>query len=93
MNGVLALLKPRLVLPIGTLALTRFLPGKGLEAAVGSLFDASGAEAEVGDGAPLLLPLPHPSGQSRWLNESAHIARLERALARLPDLVAWAESG
>jgi uracil-DNA glycosylase len=93
LDGVLALLRPRLVLPIGTLALARFLPGKGLEAAVGRLFGASGAEAEVGDGAPLLLPLPHPSGQSRWLNEAAHMARLEHALARLPDLIAWAESG
>jgi len=92
LDGVLTLLRPRLVLPIGTLALARFLPGKGLEASVGRLFDASGAEAEVGDGVPLLLPLPHPSGQSRWLNEAAHIARLEHALARLPDLIAWAES-
>jgi uracil-DNA glycosylase len=93
LDGVLALLRPRLVLPIGTLALARFVPGTGLEAAVGRLFDASGAEAEVGDRVPLLLPLPHPSGQSRWLNESAHIARLEQAIARLPDLVTWAESG
>jgi len=93
LDGILALLGPRLVVPIGTLALARFLPGKNLEAAVGRLFDASGAEAEVGDATPLLLPLPHPSGQSRWLNEAAHIARLDLGLARLPELVAWAESG
>ena len=93
LDGVLALLKPRLVLPIGTLALTRFLPSQRLEAVVGRLFDASGAEVEVGQAATLLLPLPHPSGQSRWLNDPAHIARLEQALDRLPELVAWAESG
>jgi len=92
LDGDLARLRPRLVLPIGTLALSRFLPGMGLEAAVGRLFDASGADAEAGHAAPLLLPPPHPSGQSRWLNDAAHIARLERALARLPELVAWAES-
>ena len=93
LDGVLALLRPRLVLPIGTLALARFLPGRGLEAAVGRLFDASGAEAEVGDRAPLLLPLPHPSGQSRWLNDSAHIARLEQRPRPTARSGAWAESG
>jgi hypothetical protein len=31
----------------------------------------------------LLLPLPHASGVSRWLNDAAHRALLERALAEL----------
>ncbi|HST89621.1 MAG TPA: hypothetical protein VLJ14_14700, partial [Ktedonobacterales bacterium] len=30
-----------------------------------------------------LLPLPHPSGVSRWLNAPAHQALLARALALL----------
>ena len=30
-----------------------------------------------------LLPLPHPSGVSRWLNDPAHVARLDAALAVL----------
>jgi uracil-DNA glycosylase len=30
-----------------------------------------------------LLPLPHPSGVSRWLNDPAHVARLDEALAIL----------
>jgi uracil-DNA glycosylase len=35
---------------------------------------------------PVLLPLPHPSGQSRWLNDPANRERLERALDLLRDL-------
>ncbi|MGO8686584.1 MAG: uracil-DNA glycosylase family protein [Candidatus Dormibacteria bacterium] len=93
LDGVLRILAPRLVIPIGGLALARFLPGRGLEDAIGRLFDGSGAEIDAPRGAPVLLPLPHPSGQSRWLNDPAHAGRLERALARLPELAHWAESG
>ena len=93
LDGVVSTLGPRLIIPIGGLALARFLPGRGLEDAVGQLFDASGLEIERPRDVPALLPLPHPSGQSRWLNDPAHVARLERALSRLPDLARWAESG
>ena len=30
-----------------------------------------------------LLPLPHPSGVSRWLNDPAHRALVDKALAQL----------
>jgi len=93
LDQVLELLAPRLVIPIGGLALARFLPGRGMEEAIGRLFDGAGREIETAGDAPALLPLPHPSGQSRWLNDPAHAVRLERALSRLPDLIRWAESG
>jgi hypothetical protein len=35
-----------------------------------------------------VVPLPHPSGASGWLNLSAHRALLDQALARLADEVA-----
>lgn len=92
LDSVLDLLGPRLVMPIGSLAMARFLPGRGLDASVGRLFDAAGAELETASGDQVLLPFPHPSGQSRWLNDPARVARLDRALSRLPDLVRWAES-
>jgi hypothetical protein len=37
-----------------------------------------------------MVPLPHPSGQSRWLNDHANRARLEKALATLAKLRAEA---
>ena len=46
LDTVLALLAPRLVMPIGSLALARFLPGHRLDDAVGRLFDASGGAVE-----------------------------------------------
>jgi len=97
LDAVLALVAPRLVMPIGSLALGRFLPGHRLDDAVGRLFDASGASIEVpgeiSASLPLLVPLPHPSGQSRWLNDPARARQLDGALSRLPHLIRWAESG
>ena len=87
----LKLVKPRLILLVGMLAIEQFMPGRPLKALVGRLFDADHGEIPVGvrpagPGAPRqpwLLPLPHPSGASRWLNDPAHRALLESALARL----------
>jgi uracil-DNA glycosylase len=97
LDAVLALVAPRLVMPIGSLALGRFLPGHRLDDAVGRLFDASEASIEVpgeiSASLPLLLPLPHPSGQSRWLNDPARARQLDGALSRLAHLIRWAESG
>src|SRR5207244_9775267 len=68
----LALVRPRVVLLLGTLAIER-LWGKGpLDAVVGR-------SRRAADGA-LLIPLPHPSGASRWLSDPEHRALLEKAL-------------
>lgn len=94
-EGVLRLLEPRLVLPVGSLGLSLFLPRLTLDAAVGRalLPDGSEAPADPGETPRVLLPLPHPSGQSRWLNDPRRAALLDRALARLAALLPWAERG
>jgi uracil-DNA glycosylase family 4 len=80
----LALIKPTVLILVGGLAHERFLPGRPLETLVGRLFDASGREVSGRAGArPLLIPLPHPSGASRWLNVVENRALLDRALRRL----------
>lgn len=93
LDSVLELLRPRLILVVGSLALARFLPRRRLDEVVGAAFTMAG---EVVHGtppaAPALLPLPHPSGQSRWLNDAARSTLLDAALLRLRDLVIWAES-
>jgi uracil-DNA glycosylase family 4 len=91
-DGYLELLAPALILCVGTLAHSRFVPGRRLDEIVGRAWSTGGepvfgAPAE----APVLLPLPHPSGQSRWLNDPAHVGMLERALDRLRELAAWAQ--
>ncbi|MHB8717627.1 MAG: uracil-DNA glycosylase family protein [Candidatus Dormibacteria bacterium] len=80
-------LQPRIVLSIGTLALGRFLPGTRLEEVVGEAWAAPGEIASAGTDRAI-VPLPHPSGQSRWLNDDAHQRRLEAALDRLRGLLA-----
>ncbi len=95
LDGVLRLLAPRLVIPVGSLALSRLLGGMRLDDAVGHAFDAAGVRADEACPAVdrLLLPLPHPSGQSRWLNDPERRLRLEAALARLGGLLGWSGSG
>jgi uracil-DNA glycosylase len=82
----LALIKPDLLLLVGGLAHDRFLPDRPLDQLVGRLFDLSGREVS-GRVRPLLVPLPHPSGASRWLNAVENRLRLERALRRLRPIV------
>jgi uracil-DNA glycosylase len=81
-----------LILPVGGLALSRFLPGRNLDDVIGSAYSASGERLKAApSSSPVLLPLPHPSGQSRWLNDPDRAALLDKALRRLADLVEWAE--
>jgi uracil-DNA glycosylase family 4 len=76
LDAELSLLKPKVVIPVGQMAITRFLGPGSLEDRVGKSFGKR----------PLIVPLPHPSGQSRWLNAPANRERLNRALALIADL-------
>ena len=67
----LRLLRPALIVPVGGLAIRRLLGLASLDASIGERFSYGGAVA---------VPLPHPSGVSRWLNAPANQARLERAV-------------
>ena len=67
----LQLVKPQSVLLVGTLAIERFLPKAALTAVIGHRFEREGM---------ILVPLPHPSGASRWLNQAENKARLQQAL-------------
>lgn len=69
------LLRPKVIIPVGQLAITGFLGPGSLEERVGNRF---------GD-KPIVIPLPHPSGQSRWLNLAANRERLSRALALIAE--------
>jgi uracil-DNA glycosylase family 4 len=67
----LRLLEPRLIVPVGGLAIRRLLGVTSLHAGVGKRFDLVGAAA---------IPLPHPSGVSRWMNEPRNQRRVRRAV-------------
>ena len=70
----LALVRPRLIVPVGGLAIRRLLGVTSLDASVGERF-------EVGDA--VAVPLPHPSGVSRWMNQAENRERVERAVERI----------
>jgi uracil-DNA glycosylase family 4 len=68
----LRLLRPELIVAVGGLAARRLLGLRSLSECIGSSFERDGA---------VVIPLPHPSGVSRWLNVPANRARLDDALA------------
>jgi uracil-DNA glycosylase family 4 len=88
LDNQLKLIQPLLLILVGGLAHERFLPGRPLDALVGRVFDLSGREVGARTRTrPVLVPLPHPSGASRWLNDVANRALLDQALQRLRPLV------
>jgi uracil-DNA glycosylase family 4 len=73
----LQLLQPRVVLLIGTMAIETFFGKVKLEDVIGTYQERDGM---------LFLPLPHPSGVSRWLNDPEHLKLHQQALE---ILAAW----
>lgn len=78
------LLRPELVLAVGRLAIEELLGPGTLVERVGRLLRGEGA-GQAFD----VLPLPHPSGRSTWLQRPEHRRRLARALRRLGAHPAW----
>ena len=86
----IALVQPELVLALGRLSAERLDPtvrGQSLAEVVGTL-----RPAERAGHAFLMLPLPHPSGVSRWLNQPENRARLDLALGLLRDWLEGSEA-
>jgi uracil-DNA glycosylase family 4 len=67
----LKMLRPGLIVAVGGLATRRLLGLTRLDECIGERFELDRA---------VVVPLPHPSGVSRWLNERANRARVEKAV-------------
>lgn len=74
----LQILRPRLVIPVGRLAIGQFIECSSLEAVVGRAFRVKRAGCEFD-----LIPLPHPSGASPWPKIPPGKALLERAMRKI----------
>jgi uracil-DNA glycosylase len=66
----LELLRPRLIVPVGGLAIRRLLGISGLAQCIGMRYELDDA---------VVVPLPHPSGASSWLNSPANRELTARA--------------
>ena len=79
------ILKPRLVIPAGRLAIAQFIDCGKLERVIGRKFHIERTGHRFN-----LIPLPHPSGASPWHKISPGKELLERALkliARHPAII------
>jgi uracil-DNA glycosylase len=80
----LEMLRPELVIAIGSLAMQQFLPAAPLAERVGRAFPIQLSRRAVE-----LIPLPHPSGRSTWTNAPENALRLRAALRLLQRSAAW----
>jgi uracil-DNA glycosylase family 4 len=74
LDGELSLVQPEVIITLGTLAAAKFLKRRPLAELVGRSWEHDGR---------VILPLPHPSGVSRWLNDPAHQTLVDTALDEL----------
>jgi uracil-DNA glycosylase len=77
LDDELRLVQPKVVLAIGGMAIEHFLGRASLDTVVGTVVEVD---------ARFVLPLPHPSGVSRWLNDAEHQRLVDVALVKLADL-------
>jgi uracil-DNA glycosylase len=75
LDAELEILGPRLVIPVGKLAIQQFLPFERIDRVIGRKF-----EVRSGPHRFSLIPLPHPSGASPWHRMEPGKMLLDRAL-------------
>lgn len=80
----LRLLRPKLVLPVGKLAIQQFMPVRKLDEVVGDQY-----RMKLETGAVDIVPLPHPSGASTWHRTEPGKSLLQRALHLIEAHPVW----
>lgn len=78
LDAELELIRPELLIPVGRLAIDRFIGPRPLAEVVGTRRTVAHA-----GGSCVAIPLPHPSGASSWPNQPGNAERLDRALGLL----------
>lgn len=79
----LQLVRPEVIVTLGKMAASRVIPGairQSLAALVGTV-----TEVEQPHGITAVVPLPHPSGVSRWLNDPANRVKVNEGLVLLAE--------
>jgi uracil-DNA glycosylase len=80
LDDELRIIRPKLLIPVGRLAIERFLPALALSELIGTrhIVDHAGGRSAV-------IPLPHPSGASSWVHQSSNKILVERAIALIGE--------
>jgi uracil-DNA glycosylase len=79
MDWELKLVSPQLIVPVGGLAIRRVLGSSSLAECIGRRYELDGA---------VVVPLPHPSGASSWLNSPSNRELTARAAALVREELA-----
>jgi uracil-DNA glycosylase len=80
LDAELRIIRPKLLIPVGRLAIERFLPALPLSALIGT-------KRRVGSagGRSTVIPLPHPSGASSWFYQADNRKLLDKAIDLIAD--------
>jgi uracil-DNA glycosylase len=78
MNDEIEILRPRLIIPVGRLAIAHFIECEKLEQVIGRIFRSRRAQHAFD-----LIPLPHPSGASPWHKIPPGKQLLEKAMRKI----------
>ena len=84
LEGEISLVRPRVVVTLGRMAADALIPGarrQSLAELVGTMH-----RVDAGYGVVPIVPLPHPSGVGRWLNDPANRALVEQGLDQLASI-------
>src|ERR1044071_3216510 len=79
LESELAIIRPKVIIPVGKLAIARFFDEQPLDRIIG--------RAHVVD-RRLVIPLPHPSGASSWIHQGNHPQLLHDAFRLIETRVA-----
>jgi uracil-DNA glycosylase len=75
LDDELRIIRPSVLIPVGRLAIERFLPKLPLNELIGTRH-----VIEHAGGNSVAIPLPHPSGASSWVHQPGNGALVERAI-------------
>ncbi|HKN59110.1 MAG TPA: uracil-DNA glycosylase family protein [Gemmatimonadaceae bacterium] len=75
LESELRIIRPGLLIPVGRLAIERFLPKLPLDELIGTSH-----VVEHAGGRSIAIPLPHPSGASSWIHQPGNRSLLDRAI-------------
>jgi uracil-DNA glycosylase len=75
LSDELSIIRPAVIIPVGRLAIDRFLGSLPLDEVVGAEHDV-----EHEGGRSVVIPLPHPSGASSWIHVPEHRVLLDKSL-------------